>query len=137
GVVCLRLLLEAAQPGRPVLRCVLPRRVPPPAFAARPVALLFAVDTPPLMWEPHPAWYALLFALVCVWGICRLIQGGSDRWTALAGAAAGLSCAFKQNIGFFVLLAAVGLLLFETADLPAGRARLPLPRSLAGRWPWV
>jgi hypothetical protein len=136
-LVSLRLLLVVAKAGLAVLLYVLTRRVAPPAFAVLPVALLFAVDTAPLMWEPHPAWYALLFALVCVWSICRLIQGGSDGWTALAGAAAGLSCAFKQNIGFFVLLAAVGLLLFETADLPAGRARLPLPRCLAGRWLWV
>jgi hypothetical protein len=132
-LVSLRLLLVVAKAALAALLYVLARRLVPPAFAVLPVVLLFAVDTAPLMWEPHPAWYALLFALLCVWSICRLIESGSDGWTVLAGAAAGLSCAFKQNIGVLVLLAGIGLLLFHGAELPSGRARLPLPRRLAGR----
>src|SRR6476660_2094548 len=85
-LVTLRLGLTVAKSCLAVLMYLLGRRLAPPACAALPVLLLFAIDTVPLMWEPHPAWYALLFAVLCVWCLSRLIATGSDRWTVLAGA---------------------------------------------------
>lgn len=136
-LVTMRLLLVVVKSALAVLLYVLGRRLMPPAFAVLPVAMLFAIDTAPLMWEPHPAWYALLFALVCVWSVNRLIEGGSERWVLLAGAAAGLSFTFKQNIGLFILLAAGGWLLFWVpATKPALRSGR-LPSLLASRLLWA
>lgn len=137
-----RLVLIVVKAGLALLLYLLGRRLAPPAFAVLPVLLLFGIDTAPIMWEPHPAWYALFFALLCVWSICRLIEGGPDRWLIFAGAAAGLSFAFKQNIGLFIVLAATAFLLFHPSDLPRGQARAPLSRLLgppqAGwLWPFV
>jgi hypothetical protein len=128
-LVSMRVPLILVKVGLAALLYVLGRRLMPPAFAALPAVLLFAIDTAPLMWEPHPAWYALTFALIGVWSIARLIETGRDRWVLLAGAAAALACAFKQNIGLFTLLAASGFLIFHSPDLPPGRAFMRLPTA--------
>jgi hypothetical protein len=123
----MRLPLVVVKAALAILLYLLARRLMPPAFAALPLIMVFATDTAPLMWEPHPAWYSLLFALLCAWSIDRLIQTGAERWTVLAGMAAGLAFAFKQNVGLLALLAAFGFLLFYWPDLPPGRARVALP----------
>jgi hypothetical protein len=138
-LVSIRLPLVAVKAALAIFLYLLARRLMPPAFAALPLMMVFATDTAPLMWEPHPAWYALLFALLCAWSIDRLIQTGADRWTVLAGMAAGLAFAFKQNVGLFAMLAAAGFLIFYSPDLPHGRARValplsPSPRRVHGLW---
>ena len=125
-LVTLRVVLSVAKTALAVLLFLLARRLVPAPFALVPLALLFAVDTLPLMWEPHPAWYALLFATLTVWSITRRLERPADRWLILAGVGTGLACAFKQNIGIFTLIAAVGFLIFVDG-FPPGRARLPLP----------
>src|SRR5262249_20326672 len=132
-LVSVRLLLIVVKTSIALLLYVLGRRLMPPAFAVLPVLLLFAVDTAPLMWEPHPAWYALLFALACVWAIVKLIESGADRWIVAAGVFASLAMLFKQNFGLFALMAVGGFLLFQTSNLPSGLARMPVPGILASR----
>ena len=114
-----------------VVLYLLGRKIMPPVFAGLAPLLFLAIDTAPLMWEPHPAWYALFFALLAVWSVSRLIQTGSDRWTVAAGLAAAASALFKQNIGIFILLAAVGFpAFFESRQ---SSARLVAPDA-ARRW---
>jgi Dolichyl-phosphate-mannose-protein mannosyltransferase len=131
-LVTLRVVLSVAKTALAVLLYSLARRLVPTPFALVPLALLFAIDTLPLMWEPHPAWYALLFATLTVWSITRRLERPADRWLILAGAGTGVACAFKQNLGLFALIAAVGFLIFADG-LPPGRARLQLPFA---RHPW-
>jgi hypothetical protein len=135
-LVSLRLVLIVAKSGLFLLLYALGRRLMPPAFAALPILLLVGLDTVPFMWEPHPAWYALALSVLAVWSVVRLIETGLDRWTLLAGAAAGLACGFKQNIGLFLVMATVGFLLFHGSDLPAGSARVSLPAGLTRSRIW-
>ncbi|HEY2593064.1 MAG TPA: glycosyltransferase family 39 protein [Chloroflexota bacterium] len=74
-------------------------------WAALPgVLLLVGLDDAPVRWEPHPGWLSTLFAVLAVW--C-LTHRRSTGWLVAAGAAAGLSYAFKQNTGLFILAAIV------------------------------
>jgi hypothetical protein len=136
-LVTMRLILIVAKSALYLLLYALGRRLMPPAFAALPILLMLGLDTIPYAWEPHPAWYALTLAVLAVWAIVRLIETGQDRWTLLAGGACGLACGFKQNIGLFLVLAAVGFLLFLGPDLPPGSARTRLPAWLTGPRVWI
>lgn len=129
-VASLRIPLLVAKLLLSLLMYVLARRMAPPHFAAMPVLLLLASDTIPVWWEPHPAWYALLFALGAVWCVCRLRESGHERWLVLAGLAAALSFAFKQNFGLLILAATAGFLLFHGDELPRPHRPFGLPRGL-------
>jgi hypothetical protein len=66
--------------------------------------LLLGLDDAPVRWEPHPGWLSTLSAVLAVW--C-LTHRPSTAWLVAAGAAAGMSYAFKQNTGTFILAAIV------------------------------
>ncbi|MCC7105502.1 MAG: glycosyltransferase family 39 protein [Chloroflexi bacterium] len=131
-VTSLRWPLVAANLALGLITYVLGRRVASPPFAALPVVMLYATGTIPVMWEPHPAWYALLFAMVTVWSVCRLRESGKHRWLVVAGVSAALGFACKQNFGLLMLAAVAGYLLLLPDELPLSGTRLPLPRVLRG-----
>src|SRR5918911_386412 len=62
--------------------------------------LVIGLDAAPERWEPHPGWLSTAFALLSVWLF--------PRSALAAGAATGLTFAFKQNTG--VLILGAGLL---------------------------
>jgi hypothetical protein len=129
-VTSLRWPLIAANLTLGLITYVLGRRVASPPFAALPVLMLYATGTIPVMWEPHPAWYALLFAMVTVWSVCRLRESGKQRWLIVAGVSSALSFACKQNFGLLMLAAVGGYLLFLSDELPPSGTGLSLPRWL-------
>jgi hypothetical protein len=83
-----------------------------PGWAVVPAAyLLLGLDAAPERWEPHPGWLSTAFALLTVWLF--------PRHPLAAGAAAGLTFAFKQNTGFLILGAG---LLFAWLNRASGRS---------------
>jgi hypothetical protein len=84
-------------------------------WAALPgVVLLVGLDDAPVRWEPHPGWLSTLFAVLAVWCLThRRSRNAAAKstddpaWLFAAGVAAGISYAFKQNAGLFMLAAIV------------------------------
>lgn len=94
-----------------------------PLWAALPAALvLVCLDEAPVRWEPHPGWPSTLCGVVTAWCLARPSPG--RRWIAAAGAAAGLTFAFKQNAGVFVIGAVLAYPLL--ARRICGPQRIPL-----------
>jgi len=117
-----RVLSLLFRAGVVVMLYVLTRRVVAnPVLAALPgVFLLLGFDAAPDRWEPHPGWPSTFFALVAVWAAVHPLTRG---WLILAGAAAALTFAFKQNAGVFILLA------LAIRTLPHWRAPGTRPKS--------
>jgi hypothetical protein len=122
SIVAARALSLGARAGLIVLLFTLTRPFVRSAWwAVLPgLLLLIGLDDAPVRWEPHPGWLSTLFAVAAVWCLTR---GFSANWLLAAGAAAGLSYAFKQNAGLFVLVAVV---------VWSGFALSPRPRTLLG-----
>jgi hypothetical protein len=108
-----RLAMVAVRLGCALLAYVLARRLAGPAFAAVP-ALLIAVAG--ILAGFHPGWPALLATLLMLAALVRAHDSHSRRWLALAGAAAAMAFAFKQNVGAFALLGAVGYVVLVSAS---------------------
>jgi hypothetical protein len=121
-----RLLMCVARTLCCLLVYRLARRVAPAPFAVLPVLTIVAVDAVPIHPEPHPAWWALLATLVVLEAIVAHATTPRLRWVALAGLAAAVAFAFKQNVGAFAALALGGYMLLRPRG-PAG------PLVMAGR----
>ena len=106
GVVPVRAVMIVVRIASGLLLYGLARRIMPWYFALVPPILLLAAD---LTAGPHPAWVAMLSALLMVELIAR--GRANPRWLTAAGAAAGLAFMFKQNVGAFAVLGAVGYVL--------------------------
>ena len=121
-----RALSLAARTGLAVLLFALARpfvrsTFPGVLWAAIPgLLLLIGLDDAPVRWEPHPGWLSTMFAVVCVW--C-LTHRPSVGWLLVAGASAGLSYAFKQNAGLFILAAILVWTWFASSEPLAGQRR--------------
>jgi hypothetical protein len=104
SIVAARDIALGARGGLALMLFVLARPfVRRPGWAVLPgLLLLLGLDDAPVRWEPHPGWLSTLFALIAVW--C-LSHRPSTGWLLAAGAAAGLTYAFKQNTGVFILAA--------------------------------
>ena len=115
SLVALRLVSLVGRALLVGMTYLLGRRLARPWWAAvPPMFLLAGLDAAPNRWEPHPGWLSTGLALVAVWLVPRHIT--------LAGAAAGLAYAFKQNTGVFVL---GSLVLFTWLARPSLGAWLP------------
>jgi hypothetical protein len=113
SVVPIRLLMAAMRVLLGLLLYRLTRRVAAWPFALLPFLIIAAVDGEPVFPEPHPSWPAILASLGLIEAIVRHQTGGGRRWLVVAGALAGVACAFKQNVGAFAVLAIGGYLLFR------------------------
>lgn len=103
----------------------LARRLTPPVFASVPALLLAATG---VLAGSNPGWPALLATLLMLDSIAQH-EAGAGRWSlGLAGAAAGLAFLFKQNVGAFAILGALGYLLLRPR--PQSGALLVLIRLL-------
>jgi hypothetical protein len=94
-----------------------------------PLLLLVGLDTVPLGWEPHPAWYALLGTLLVTWLVARGPATPAARrwvWMSLAGGAVAFTFLFKQNTGVLVGLAVIAMTVLEGFDLDGGSVTRPL-----------
>jgi hypothetical protein len=84
-----------------------------------PLLLLIGLDTIPIGWEPHPAWYATLGAVLVAWLVARVPRASADArwiWMTLAGAGVALTYLFKQNAGILIGLAVVAVVVLEGFD---------------------
>jgi len=118
-LLTLRLSLVVARVALLLVMYLLARRIMPPAFALIPLGVLMAEDQIPSVWGSHPAWWPTLTMLVAVWCVCQQAERGGVRWWLVAGLAAGLGFAVKQNLGLFTLAALVGAAVVE-APSPDG-----------------
>lgn len=101
-----------------------------PLWAALPALFtLVALDDAPLRWEPHPGWLSTLLGVTAVWCLARPMPG--PGWRLAAGAAAGLTCVFKQNTGALVLAALLVHPLIEHAMGIPSTASASISRRLA------
>src|SRR5207249_1421406 len=87
-----------------VLMFALTRRVAPWPWAVLPGVVLLALDHWPIEPEPHPSWPAIIACLATLELVARHHATGKLRWLGLAGAMAGVSFVFKQNVGAFTAL---------------------------------
>jgi hypothetical protein len=103
---------------------IIGRSVAPSSWAIwPPLLLLFGLDTIPLGWEPHPAWYALLGTFLVAWLVARVPATPARRrwvWMSLAGGAAAFTFLFKQNTGVLVGLAVIATTVLEGFGLDGG-----------------
>jgi hypothetical protein len=134
SVIPARLVMIGIRVGCEVLLYRLGRRVMPPVFAALPPLVLAAMD---LSSESHPGWPALLGTLLMVDALAACTT--SRARLVLAGVAAGLAFAFKQNVGAFALLGGIGYLVLQPRAGSGGAvlvARLAYAAGvlLAVRW---
>ncbi len=104
GVLPIRYLTALVRAAAMVLMFRLGRRVAPWPWALVPVAAVLALDHWPIEPEPHPAWPALVAGLATLDMVARHVETGRLRWLCLAGVFAGVSFAFKQNVGAFTAL---------------------------------
>jgi hypothetical protein len=100
----IRYLMALLRAAAAVLMFALGRRVMPWPWALVPVGIVLALDHWPIEPEPHPSWPALVAGLATLEVVARHVDSGKLRWLALAGALAGVSFAFKQNVGAFTAL---------------------------------
>ena len=120
----IRVLMSAIRVLWAVLLYGLTRRVAPWPFALLPFLVIAAVDASPVFPEPHPSWPAILATLGVVESLARHQAGGGRRWIVIAGALAGLTFAFKQNVGAFAALSVGAYLLLVREYRPVGRLLL-------------
>jgi hypothetical protein len=113
GVLCLALY-------------ALGRRFASPFFAALAPALILAIDTAPALWSVHPGWLTAPASVGVVLAIAHYARSAQARWLFVAGIAAGVGFALKQNLAAYVLLAALWLLAVAEQRLPL--IRLPARR---------
>lgn len=126
SVLPVRLVLAVVRTTGLVVLYLLARRIAPPPLALLPALIVFVVDPVPIMWEPHPGTYAYLAMLGTVWWLTEHLDVHRHRSLLLAGVAAGVAFAFKQNIGVFALLAAGAFLVLHERP-----SRAPWPVDLA------
>jgi hypothetical protein len=112
-VMPIRILMSAVRVLWALLLYRLTRRVAPWPFAILPFLVVAAVDAAPVFPEPHPSWPAILATLALIEAIALHQTRGGRRWIVVAGALAGLTFAFKQNLGAFVALAIGAYLLLR------------------------
>jgi hypothetical protein len=110
NVLVARGLMILVRLGCAVLLYRLGRRIMPRPFAALPPLLMLGAD---LAAQSHPAWPALFGTLLMLQVLVAADGRPTRRSMLIAGAAAGVSYAFKQNVGAFALLAALGYVLFR------------------------
>jgi hypothetical protein len=113
SVMPVRIVMSAVRVLWALLLYRLARRVVPWPFAVLPFLVIAAVDAAPVFPEPHPSWPAILATLAMIEVVARHRAGGGRRWIVVAGALAGLTFAFKQNVGAFAALALAGYLLLR------------------------
>ncbi|MFN8636079.1 MAG: glycosyltransferase family 39 protein [Chloroflexota bacterium] len=113
SVMPIRVLMVGVRVLWALLLYRLTRRAAPWPFALLPFLVIAAVDALPVFPEPHPSWPSILAVLAMTEVVACHLTSGKRRWIVLAGALAGLSFAFKQNIGAFAALALGGYLLLR------------------------
>jgi hypothetical protein len=86
----------------------LTRRLTPWPWAVLPTLAVVALDHWPIEPEPHPSWPAVVACLATMELVARHHTTGKARWLVLAGAMAGVSFLFKQNVGAFTALGVAG-----------------------------
>jgi hypothetical protein len=118
SVIPVRLILAVARTITAVLLYVLARPLAPPPIAVIPVLVVLAVDPVPIMWEPHPGTYANLTSLVVLWAMTLFVERRRLWALALAGVFAGVTFAFKQNIGVFAVFSVCGFLVLHQRAQP-------------------
>lgn len=104
SILPIRVLMAGLRALCAVLLYRLTRRVAPWWLAWLPVALLSAIDHWPIESEPHPSWPAVVATLLTLELVARHRASGRLEWLGVAGVAAGLTFAFKQNLGAFTAL---------------------------------
>jgi Dolichyl-phosphate-mannose-protein mannosyltransferase len=112
NVLPARLALVGVRLGCALLAYGLARRLAGPAFAAVPAILLGVAG---VLAGFHPGWPALLATLLMLTALVRAHDLHDRRWLVAAGAAAALAFAFKQNVGAFALVGAVGYVVLVSA----------------------
>jgi hypothetical protein len=122
-----RLLMACARVGCALVGYVVARRLASPGFAAIPAIVIALLG---MMVGPHPGWPALFATLVMIAVLTRANDSHARRWLVLAGAAGALAFLFKQNVGAFALLGAVGYVVLVSAT-EAGRLLLAVRASFA------
>jgi len=108
SVLPIRYLTAGLRAAAAVLMFSLTRRVAPWPWAVVPVVVVLALDHWPIEPEPHPSWPAIVACLVTLELVARHADSGKLRWLAAAGALAGVSFVFKQNVGAFTALGVAG-----------------------------
>jgi len=119
SVAPIRVLMSGMRILWALVLYLLVRRVAPWPFAWLPFVLVAGVDAAPVFPEPHPSWPSMLAALATVEVLARHLTSGRRRWVVLAGVLAGVSFAFKQNVGAFAVLS-IGAYLLLRGNTPAG-----------------
>jgi hypothetical protein len=84
---------------------LLARRLAPPRYAILAPVTFLLLDPAPVPWQTHPSWYAAPFATGAALAMVRYLDTRRWMYLGLAGVAAALSFAFKQNVGLLTLLA--------------------------------
>lgn len=97
---------------------LLARRLTSPFFAALAPLVILLIDRAPPYWSIHPGWIATPATLLAALAVVRFLDAGRARWLFLAGAAIGVSFAFKQNLAAFLLMALLWLLAVRERSLP-------------------
>jgi hypothetical protein len=110
NVVPTRLLMVGVRVACALLAYVLARRLAPPAFAAVPALVIATMAT---LVGPHPGWPALLATLLMIEALARADATESRTWLAATGGFAALAFLFKQNVGAFAAIAAVGYMVLR------------------------
>jgi hypothetical protein len=104
SVLPIRYLMAGLRAITAVLMYFLGRRVAPLPWALVPLGTLLALDHWPIEPEPHPSWPAIVACLATLEVLARHLGSGKLRWLGVAGALAGVSFLFKQNVGAFTAL---------------------------------
>jgi hypothetical protein len=108
SILPIRYLTAGLRAAAAVLMFSLARRVAPWPWALVPVAVMVALDHWPIEPEPHPSWPAIVACLATLELVARHSATAKLRWLGLAGAMAGVSFLFKQNVGAFTALGVAG-----------------------------
>ena len=116
SVIPVRLLMAGLRTLCGLLLYVLARQLVPWPFALLPSLAVAAMDAVPIHPEPHPAWWAMVAWLLALASAATHAATGRLRWIVLAGVAAAVAFAFKQNVGAFTALAVGGYLLLRPRD---------------------
>jgi HEAT repeat protein len=121
-------------------------RIAPPRFAWLPAVFYMAwIPVNPGYFAafniPYPAWYNVLFFTAGALTALRFAESGRTGWMLAAGALAGVSFAFKPNVGLFQLAASAFALLSLTPIRSATNAKVETVAwwslwtcTLAGTW---
>ncbi|MFN8524962.1 MAG: hypothetical protein U0821_17850 [Chloroflexota bacterium] len=121
-VMPVRILLAVVRVATAALTYRLCRRLVPWPYAWVPFLLVALVEPSPVFPEPHPAWFGMLFTLLTMEMLAHHESSGRRVWIVAAGAAAGLTFAFKQNVGAFAALGVGAYVLLGPRSAPGGWA---------------